>query len=243
MQPANKFCTQCGKPLAPNARFCGACGSPIRTLDPPAAPEPQGNPYIERTAPPQPVMQRPPFVQQAAPIQTSAPVSYGASQTAGETILTMIPGIQRRKGVLGMSIDSFTLIATPTRLIFAYLDNKTMNAFVNEARQNAKGQGKGWLGQVAAQMGWVNLMLEHFEQMGPDTVLAQYPGSFVIPNNSVSRVSIKQRYSQPGESDNPIEITFDTTAGKQKFHLPPSMGIHQREIKQRLQRVLGAAVR
>ncbi len=272
MQHTQRFCTQCGSPLASDARFCGACGHPVRTPEPvmtvtppatdpvPAAPRsgppaaspiaaPAGSSEDARAAAPQPAS-RPPFLRPAA----SAPVRdvAGASASTGvapaahtERIVSTIPGFQRRKGFLGLGMESFTVVLTPSRIVFIYLDNKTMNAFITEARETAKSQGKGWIGQAAAQMGWVNLMVERLQTLGSEAALAQYPGSFFIPNSAISQVRVKQRHNHDYEQpDNePLQITFDTTTGKQKFTLPTSMGIHERELKQRLQQTLGAIVR
>jgi hypothetical protein len=260
MQSSNRFCTQCGTPLAPDARFCGACGSPVRTAErPPAASPPPASPVapgtgastpsVSTSTPSQPAA-RPPFMRQPAPQASAAPDAWSSTApppvapvARAETVVDIMAGLQRKKGFLGMGIDTFALMVTPSRLVLIYLDTKTMNAFVNEARQSAKSQGKGWMGQVSAQMGWVALMLERLQALGPDGALAQYPGSFAIPNSSLSRVQVRQPQSGYDQPDNPIEIIFHTSGGKQKFQLAPGAGMRLREVQQRLQQALGAIVR
>ena len=51
MATANKFCNECGSPLAEGSRFCNSCGTPV-TLAPPSSPSP--------TAPPPPSPPPPP---------------------------------------------------------------------------------------------------------------------------------------------------------------------------------------
>lgn len=248
MTSSSRFCTECGSPLPEGARFCGHCGEPVRQTDATATPETTPPPAPQAT----PTTKRPPFLQARAasnntPVQVEAvaPAETAPAPTArsAEVIATMVPGLLRKKGFLGMASDTFVLMGTPTRLVFAYIDRKTMNAFVNEARLGAKSQGKGWLGQIAAQMSWVGLMQERLQAMGVEAVLKEYPGSFFIPNQSISRVRVHQGHSNDDEAEPNIKLTFDTTGGRHKFELPPSMGIHVRELKRRLQQTLGAIVR
>jgi hypothetical protein len=152
----------------------------------------------------------------------------------------MLAGLQRKTGFLGLGMASFVMMVTRSRVVFIHVDTKTMNAFVTEARLAAKSEGKGWGGQVAAQMDWMSLMLERLQSLGPDGALAQYPGSFFIPIHSISRVKVRQPPSDYDQSENNIRITFHTTVGKQAFSIQPRMRV--RDLKQRLQQALGAIV-
>jgi hypothetical protein len=160
-----------------------------------------------------------------------------------EPIVSIIPGLNRHKGFLGLAVDSFTLVLTPGRMVFAHLDANTMKALVNEAREQAKAQGKGALGQWAAQMGWLGVHVQHLQAMAPGAILAQFPGSFYIPNNAVSKVRVKRvsTSSDGTNSHDQTEVHIDSTAGKFKFVLVT--GMSHRELKQRLQQTLGAVVR
>jgi hypothetical protein len=171
---------------------------------------------------------------------SAAPVPPSPPAATGEPIVSMLAGLRRKKGFLGLGIESFTLMITRSRVVLIHVDTKTMNAFVTEARLKAKGEGKGWVGQSAAQMGWVNLLLERLQSLGPDAALAQYPGSFFIPTHSISRVQVKQAHHDYDQPENDIRITFHTTAGKHVFTITPGMGV--RDLKQRLQQALGAIV-
>jgi len=158
-------------------------------------------------------------------------------------VTSIIPGLQRHKGFMGLGIDTYNLILTPRRLVFAYVSQNDMKALVMEARDIAKAEGKGFLGQAAAQMGWLNLLLERYSTMTVDDILARYSGSFFVPNTAVSRVRVNQRHSAPDEPTRPIEVTFETTGGKHKFEIAATMAMSAREVKQRLQQGLGSVVR
>ena len=234
MNPSSRFCTQCGAPLAAEARFCGQCGAPVRQASPAAATPPV---QAYTPAPPPPVVPRPPL-----PAQPPAYVAPAPQQ--GEPTLSITPGLTRSKGFLGMGRDTFTLLTTPTRLVFAYLDPKAMNQLVAEARADAKAQGKGFLGQWGAQMGWLNGLVRRYQTMSVDAILAQTPGSFYIPNATVTRVRVRQ-VSTNSESNirDQTRIVIDTTGGKHKFDLAQTVGVSHREVKQRLQQALGAIVK
>ncbi len=237
MSPSSRFCTQCGAPVAAEARFCGQCGAPVRQVSPTAEATP-----IRATAPvppppPPPVVPRLPLPAQPGAYVAPAPLQ-------GEPALSITPGLTRSKGFLGMGRDTFTLLATPTRLVFAYLDPKAMNQLVAEARAEAKAQGKGFLGQWGAQLGWLNVLVRRYQAMSVDAILAQTPGSFFIPNATVTRVRVR-RVSTNSESNiqDQTQIVIDTTGGKHKFDVAQTMGISHREVKQRLQQALGAIVK
>ena len=277
MQSAKRFCTQCGTPLAPEARFCGACGSPVRLPEseavtggpaadnqpnggasdggapaqtprdaspvaPPPAPRPVARPPFLAPAASRPQVATPPAPPPAweGTHESTAPAPAAPPAAAGEPIVSLFAGLQRKSGFLGLGMASFIMMITRTRVAFIHVDTKTMNAFVTEARLNAKSEGKGWLGQSAAQMGWVSLMLERLQSLGPDAALAQYEGSFFIPVHSISRVQVKQLRTDYDQPEERIRLTFHTTAGKQVFSMIP--GTNVRDLKQRLQRALGTIV-
>ena len=232
-----RFCTQCGTPLAANARFCAQCGAPVRqpavpraTQRPPTASPPAIAP------PPPPPAARPRFAQPTPPV--APPAAAGT-----ESILSIILGLQRQKGLLGMGIDNYSLIITPTRLVFAYIDNSAMQAYGQRARSEAKAEGKGLLRQWGAQLGWLALLERDLQAATPNQILAQSPNSFFIPNASISRIRIRRKTDTEFDSTTHVVLLINTTSGKHKFQIPTSFRITPRELKQRLRRTLGTVVK
>lgn len=171
MSPS-RFCEQCGSALGAGARFCGNCGQPVQAAPaPPAASPPSSTP---RAAPP-----APPPVQAAAP---SAPAPDA------EPVIGIIPGLERGKGF--MKTETFFLLVTPARLVFALVPQALMNAAIQQARADAKQQGQGLFGQVAAQMAWMDVVAERYAEMPVEEALAEEPDSFFIPNNAVRQAEI-----------------------------------------------------
>ncbi len=218
MAQTERFCTQCGVELKPGSRFCGSCGAPteapVAAQAAPAAPAPQ-------PAAPRPVAQTP--QPQAAP---------------AETIVGMVPNLQQHKGLLGVKVDSYNLIVAPTRLIFVFVSTDTMKAEVAEVNREARGQGKKWVGIMAAQMGWLNRLLTKYTQMSIDEILSRYPGSFAINNAEIK----KMRLSDSTDEDSNVlgKMLIETYAQKLRFNL---ISVQPKEAKRLLQQTLGPLVK
>ena len=142
-----------------------------------------------------------------------------------------------------MGVDNYSLIITPTRLVFAHLDNRAMQTYGQRARDEAKAEGKGFLGQWGAQLSWMALLERDLQAGTPDQILAHSPDNFFIPNASVSRVRIRRKTDSEHDSTTHVVLLIDTTSGKHKFQIPASFRATPRDLKQRLSRTLGTVVR
>ncbi len=213
-----KFCSRCGTPLAAGARFCANCGTPVQAAGTPAAAPPP---------PPAPVT-----------VQIQAP-----PQPTGEPIVGII-SIQRRTGFMGMGTETFNMIVTPLRLAMVAVSNETMKEAVNAAREQARAQGKGFFGQMGAQMAWMDVLFARYRAAPVDVTLAQNPGSFVILNQEVRSVRLKDPPivrigPSTGQQDTRTDIIIETAGGKQKFDL---LTMKAKEARAILQQTLGGVV-
>ena len=236
MTPAPRFCTQCGTALSAEARFCAQCGTPVRqpALPPAHQQPPAVNPST--IAPPPPPAARPRFAQPAPPVAAAA-------GRRAEPILSIILGLQRQKGLLGMGTDNYSLIITPSRLVFAHADKRAVQAYGQRARHEAKAEGKGFFGQWGAQLGWLALLERDLQAATPDQILAQSPNSFFIPNASISRIRIRRKTDADYDSTTYVVLLINTTSGKHKFQIPSNFRATPRDLKQRLRRTLGTVVK
>ncbi len=150
-----------------------------------------------------------------------------------------MPGLQRQSGFLGLKFESFNLIATPHRLVLAFVPQQMMNEAINIARNEAKAEGKGWLGQVGAQMGWLNVICRRYQSMTVDAILAQTPGSFFIALPTIRRVRFNDVYDQDNHHSG-TELVIESTGGKHKFKL---VGMSTRDARNVLKQVLGGIVK
>jgi len=216
MTQAARFCAQCGAALNAGARFCAQCGNAIQVAQPPSAAQP-------------PAAQAP-----VAAAPSAAPVA-GAPQ--GESVVGVIAGLQRRKGLLGY--ETFNVVVTPGRLVFALMTQQMMNDAVRQAQQEAKSQGKGLLGQMAAQMGWLGIMSERYHATLVEAALAEQPENFFLPNSQIRQVKLERRENRQKHTHSD-HVLIVAASGKYEFEIK---GANPGDVKQLLGRVLGAAVR
>ena len=171
---------------------------------------------------------------QPHPKRRSQPAAYAA-----EPILDVITALQRRKGMLGMRSETFNLILTPARLLFVPVTSQEMREAIRQAQTEAKAQGRGLLGQMAAQMAWTDVIADRYRSMPVDAVLAQYPGSFYILGNQVSRVRFRETDSDDDATTN-VTMTVESTGGKHRFDVSRVPGGN---VQRRLRQALPHAVR
>jgi hypothetical protein len=155
-----------------------------------------------------------------------------------------IISLQRRKGLMGMGTETFNMIVTPRRLALVAVSNQTMQEAVVAARDQAKAEGKGIFGQMGAQMGWLKVLYRRYQEVPIDVSLAQSPGSFVLLNQEVRSIRLKDpaivQVGPQRQQSNQTEMTIETGGGKQKWEL---VTMKAREAREILQQTLGGVVR
>jgi len=170
---------------------------------------------------------------EAAPAPAAATATPAAP---AEPVLGVIAGLQRRKGLFGS--DMWNLVVTPRRLIFALMTKEAMNDAVRQMKDQAKGEGKGFWGQMVAQMGWLQLMVDKYAAMPLEQTLSEQPDNFSFALNQVKKAKIEHRLnSKQHTSSN--HIILETTSGKHEFQM---MGGGLDEARRLLTSVLGGAV-
>ncbi|MBC7238094.1 MAG: zinc ribbon domain-containing protein [Chloroflexi bacterium] len=178
----------------PNAAFCVQCGAPL----------PAGARFCARCGH---------EAQSVSTISTTSPVAADA-----EPILAILSGLQRRSGFLGLKAQTFNLIITPRRLILAAVSPKLMKEAVAQARDQAKGQGAGFLGQWAAQFRWMGVLEQRYWQMSVDDIIPQFPGSFTLPVAELRRISFSS-YEDDESGQETHRMVIEANSGKYRFVL------------------------
>ena len=226
-----KFCDQCGAALNPGARFCSTCGQPVRPL--PTAPQPgSAAESMQPAAQPPPVQLSP--VPRPAP---TAPPTTPQPAPGGERVLGVIAGAQRRKGLLGF--QTFSVIVTPARLVFAETTSQMQKDAVREAAEEAKREGKGLLGRMAAQWGWLNRIVDKYQAMPVEAALRETRDNFFILNAHVRKVSVQEKRDMETHQRS-YHLVIEASSGKYGFELKAG---GPDEARQLLRQTLGAAVR
>jgi hypothetical protein len=255
MPHAGARCPACGAGVGPGARFCANCGTtlggfppgPPQGSRPPPAPPQQAR---RSPAPPRQARQRPAPPQQsglppAPPWQSarppaayphSAPVGYGvAPSPAHEPVVGVVSRIERRKGLVA---QAFNLVLTPQRLVFARLTSQMLRDAAEQARQAARAQGVGFMGQWGAVTQANAAICARYYHTPVEVILREHPDNFSIPAGQVQRVQIIQ-----GDVDED-----QVTHGRMVIHAPGKMTFTLRggdaaQARQALRQVLGGRVR
>jgi hypothetical protein len=174
----------------------------------------------------------------APPPAYAAPAAYAGPPAApqGETVTGVIPNIVRRKGLFGT--EAFSLILTPQRLIFAHLTSDMVRAASEQAKKDAKAEGKGFFGQWGAVLGVNSSIAEGYYHMSVGDILREHPDNFSIPNQQVRKVEVKKgHWDEDGQDPDTLTIH---AGDKYKFNL---QGMSASDAKKLLKQVLGGVVK
>ena len=202
MVAEKKFCTNCGNPLDIGAKFCAYCGQPLTQLYPNAAPASQ----IEATTPSTPNTTRP-----AVSANTNVPAANVDYTPSAEQIVGVIPGISRKKGMF--NIESYHIVVTPKRLIFAAVTNEIMK----EEAQKSSGKGIGSYLKTALAG---NDFTQRYLNMAPEQALHEDPQNFDVDISRVRKVKVeKGTLYLDGRKQDDGKLIIETAGDKLSFML------------------------
>jgi hypothetical protein len=262
------YCENCGGQINSTAKFCGNCGTPRTQNPAPAQPtveaplkaEPvaasQSAPKRERLnyySPPnpryitsaplpimtsQPVMAQPRFQQPVAPLQPlpiPAQPQPNAQQQNGEPTVGVI--LFRRMKSMGR-YDSYAGVVTTQRMIFAQLTADMLNQAAQQARDQAKAEGKGFFGQWGDQLRGTFGYTNRYLTMPPQTILAETAGNFAIYNNTISEIKIHLKGQHQNDGPREFEAEIQCSSGTYKYRMAENS-----EFTDILKRVYGERVK
>lgn len=125
------------------------------------------------------------------------------------------------------------MVVTDRRLIFARQTKEMMNQDVNNARQQAKQAGKGFFGQIGAQMS--TRSGDKYLGVAPAVIMNENPQNFDIDLAQVKKIDVR---SGDSEDNTPDTMRVETIDQKYNFTISNAYGV-SRELKQ----FLGAKVK
>lgn len=219
------YCERCGSQLNPNTKFCTSCGAPQRTatanmpsVNPQPAPQyspPYNNPYPPPPPPPPPPVTQAPTAQ-APPrmqprVQSAPTYQSGSEATVGVILL-------RKPKSLGR-YDTFTGVLTTQRIIFAQMTSEMLTNAAQQARDQAKADGKGFWGQWADQLRGTLGYMNKYLTMPPQAILAETPGNFALYNNTIREVKIHLKGHYNDNQRKELEAEFCSTAGTYAYRM------------------------
>ncbi len=217
MSPS-ETCPACGASLPGDARFCSSCGRPVAAT--PAAP------------PPLPQTQPIPVVRPAAiPAVPPAVNTFATSPTPpapqqAEQVIGVVGMVTRKTGLF--SSELYHLVITGKRLIFALQTKEMQTNDVNQARQEAKQQGKNFFGQIGAQMS--TRTGEKYMGVAPESILSENPKNFTVDLSQVVKVSV---FHGDSEDNTPDSLEIKTSTDKMKFTISNAYAV-EKQLKQML---------
>jgi hypothetical protein len=115
----------------------------------------------------------------------------------GEQVIGYIPVARMKTGLF--SSKAYSVVFTSRRIILAELTNAIVTAAVNEARAEAKAEGKGFFGQWGAQIKAGFTVAERYLAMDPDAIAAETPGNESIALAEVRKLEIDREEKEKNE--------------------------------------------
>jgi hypothetical protein len=137
-----------------------------------------------------------------------------------EKIVGLIPMLKKPKSFGRW--DSYAVIITDQRTIFAQLTSKMLKDAAMEAQRKGKEEGKGFFSRWADQIKAASNYSERYLNIPPEEALHENPGNFAIPNQEIKFIEIKKK-RHSGWSDETEQITteikFVSAVKKESFNL------------------------
>jgi hypothetical protein len=156
------FCQNCGSALTEGNRFCGSCGRPVTDAPPSQPPQ-----YIP--PPPAPI---------PAPVYAQQPVPNSQS----ERVIGAIPVIHKKNM---FSVESYDIVVTERRLIFALMTNDMV-------KEEAKKHGKdGFLAGMVGAMTIGYTFYKRYLTMDPEMALRENPQNYQLELNQIRGVRLQ----------------------------------------------------
>jgi len=133
-----------------------------------------------------------------------------------EKMVGLVPLVRKPKS-FGRS-DTYTLILTESRMVFAQLTGDMMKQAAAEAQRKGKEEGKGFLARWGDQLKACSSFAERYWQMAPEAALGETKGNFALPNASVRKIKV----STKGGSDDDesfTELKIEAASGKLEYRV------------------------
>jgi hypothetical protein len=151
-------------------------------------------------------------VQTATP--TPTPAAPGAAH--GERNIQIVPNIKKPKSFGRW--DTYNLVVTDRRCIFALLTADMLNRSIQEANERGKAEGRGfmdrWGDQMSASVGY----WRRYESMDPEAVLGENRENFSFERSLVRRAYVEQRRRGNQRNSPPYwEVIIETRGGNYKY--------------------------
>lgn len=158
-----------------------------------------------------------------------------------ENIEAVIPLVRKPKS-FGRS-DTYTLVVTADRMVFAELTGDMMKQAAMEAQREGKEEGKGFFSRWGDQLKACMTYSDRYWHMAPDEALHENPRNFAIQNASVKKIKVSAKDDSRGQDDvgrSYTELKIEASVGKFEFKVD---GRDSRSVKEALKGTFGDIVK
>ena len=155
-----------------------------------------------------------------------------------EKLVGVVPLVRKQKSFGRM--DTYTLILTDSRMVFAQLTNDMMKQAAAEAQRKGKEEGKGFFARWGDQLQACMRFADRYWEMSPEAALGETKGNFTLPNSSIRKIKVS---ATAGDDDDTrpsgAELKIEAATGKYEFRVDGNPG----SVKDALRGVFGELVR
>jgi hypothetical protein len=113
--------------------------------------------------------------------------------------------------------ETYNGVMTSQRLILAQMTNDMMKAAIQQARDQAKAEGKGFWGQWGDQMKATYGYSRKYLSMEPSAILAETPGNFELGNGTISEIKLHEQFKREEQGVYEFKVEIHSSAGKYEF--------------------------
>ena len=135
-----------------------------------------------------------------------------------EKMVGLIPVLKKPKSFGRW--DTYALVITDQRLVFAQLTSKMLKEAAAEAQRRGKEEGKGFFSRWADQLKATMAYSQRYWDIPPEQALHENPGNFSIPNQEIRKMQIKLK-DQSGWGDEAqrlvTELKIESNGRKMTF--------------------------
>ena len=153
-----------------------------------------------------------------------------------EKMLGLLPVVKKPKSFGRW--DTYAVIITDERAIFAQLTSDMLKEAAKEAQRQGKEEGKGFFARWADQLRATMSYSERYWDIPPDEALNENPGNFAIPNDDIKKINIKQK-TQSGWGDDAdqyiTELKIEARGRKDTYNVDS----FSNEMKEMLKSIYG----
>jgi hypothetical protein len=155
---------------------------------------------------------KPPPVQTQAVSQT-VPLQPVFTPQGGEATVGVI--VLRKMKSLGR-YDTYAGVVTTERLIFAQLTADMLNQAAQQAREQAKADGKGFFGAWGDQLKATFGYTKKYMDMPPALILQETPGNFALYSSQISEIRFHLNKDYEGHHHG-FDVEIKSTMGNYKY--------------------------